>query len=186
MPLPHSRIKKIRHGQALSMQWVAFLLQVAETDLSNPNSAIKDLLKGIPALTYKQDFDALKKGCDYVVSFVLPLALELSLKSLILKENATPKLTHNLVTLFNQLQNNTKNHLNKRYCEASNIHLTTSKTAFKDLLKEHKDDFEGWRYLDEAEKLKKEDIKLQYAITIVLDVYHDPTHVHKLTQPKSV
>ena len=149
------------------------MLQTAKADLLYNDSLTKQLLKNVKAVNGKEDLGALKIGCDYVAGFVLPLALELSLKSLILKGKIQPKGTHNLVTLFNSLSNTVKNSLSKKYCEITDLDYQNNKLAFKKLLESHKNDFEGWRYLDEAEKITNEFIKLQYAICTVLDIYSE-------------
>lgn len=75
------------------MQWVMFLLQVAKADLLSNSSLTKELLEKVKTVNGREDLSALEIGCDYVVGFGLPLTLELSLKSLILKEDIEPKHT---------------------------------------------------------------------------------------------
>jgi hypothetical protein len=110
-------------------------------------------------------------GGSYTANIILPLTIELSIKSLILKEGNKPKRTHNLMVLFEQLLPTTQHELAGEYESLSGSNGNEFK-SFKILLNDHKNDFESWRYLDEVKTLKNEGVKLQEAICAILNVYN--------------
>lgn len=163
--------EKLRHGQALAMQWVAFAMQKISTDVKSGGKITESLLGDATTIKGTSGLETLSIGCVYVTNFVLPLAIELSLKALIEKEGKTYPQTHNLLKLFNLLSLKTQNILEIQYHSHSENNLAGSCECLRELLENHQQDFEGWRYLDEASTLKREEFKLQYALTTILDIY---------------
>ena len=164
-----SNEQKIRHGQALAMQWVAFALQKLSLDADSGGEK-SGLLLGYQNSVDKTDgFKTLAIGCNYVIGFVLPLAIELALKSFIAKENSFPPKIHNLSKLFAKISSSSRNKIERKYAELTdNVDIN----SFSKLLGDHSNDFEDWRYLDNAEILKREEIKLQYSLSAILEVYN--------------
>jgi len=153
------------------MQWVAFAMQKISADVNSGGTITGSLLGDATTIKGTSGLKTLSVGCMYVTNFVLPLAIELSLKALIEKEGNTYPQTHNLLKLFNLLSSKTQNILETQYHLHSENDLVGTCKCFKELLENHQQDFEEWRYLDEASKLKREEFKLQYALTTILDIY---------------
>ncbi len=160
---------KNRHGQALSMQWVSFLLQSVSVDIKQGGKLTRSLFKNARASGGEDNYDALDVGCTYTVNFLLPLTVELGLKALILQEGKKPVRKHDLIELYHQLSEEIRATLEKEYksvCENEDSKLSES-------LERHRVDFEGWRYLDNPASVHCEEIKLQYAISTILNVAND-------------
>jgi len=116
--------------------------------------------------------DTLAIGCLYVVNFVLPFAIELSIKAILAKEGKDSKFVHDLFMLYKELSEETKQLIQNEYikqCRCCEFHEIDS---FENLIIEHKTDFVGWRYLDNAENLKRNDKKMQIAICALLEIYN--------------
>jgi hypothetical protein len=64
--------QKLRHGQALAMQWVAFALQKIIVDVRHDGHITSALLDGAKNIGGEERLDTLALGCNYVVNFVLP------------------------------------------------------------------------------------------------------------------
>ena len=80
---------KNRKGQSLALQWVSILLQNVSIDLLNRGDLTRSILRGATSHAGDTDYSALKVGCLYAVNFILPLAIEVGLKALILNEVLT-------------------------------------------------------------------------------------------------
>jgi hypothetical protein len=166
--------QKVRHGQAMVIQMVSFLLQKIILDIDMGGKYTAELLGNARSVGGQLNLKTYETGCTYVVNFLLPLTIELSLKSLILKEKKKPLKEHNLTLLFNQISESSQEMIEREY------HVGTRTLPFKDcecvrkLFNNHKTDFEAWRYMDAAEKLsQREEIKLQYTISAILTVYEN-------------
>lgn len=160
--------EKLRHGQALAMQWVVYSLQKMNSDIKNNGGVTKNLIGDAKSVNGSNDLDTLATGCDYVVNFVLPFAIELALKSLLLKEGKTAGRIHGLLDLYNKLPESTRNSLQDNYIKNQKVERIT----FEKLLDNHKDDFINWRYLENAELLNKDEKKMQLALCSILDIYN--------------
>ncbi|MDD5738840.1 MAG: hypothetical protein PHY72_02870 [Candidatus Pacebacteria bacterium] len=165
--------EKLKHGQALAIQWVVFALQKLSLDVKRDGRLSRSLLGDAKTTSGADGLETLALGCKYVVNFVLPFAIELSLKSLITKEKIIPLQIHDLLLLFDSLPLNLQGKLESRYHQLSEKSFANDCKCFRQLLIDHKVDFVNWRYLDEMDILKNEEIKLQYALTSVLDVFND-------------
>ncbi len=120
----------------------------------------------------KQDFMALEIGCVYVTNFILPLAIELALKALIIQEGSEPLRVHNLTRLYNQLSSKIVQKLEREFYDLKEYKTNTS-SHLTLLLKEHENDFEGWRYLDNPTLLKRDEVDLQTSIVAILNLCND-------------
>jgi hypothetical protein len=161
-----------RRGQALSMQWVAYLLQNTYIDTCLGGDVTRSLLSHSMKGVAKKDLRPLGTGCVYVTNFILPLTIELALKALILQEGAKPLKVHNLTRLYNQLSTETVKRLEEEFYNLKENKTNTS-GHLKILLKEHENDFEGWRYLDHPTLLKRDEIDLQISIIAILNLCND-------------
>ncbi|WP_312648989.1 HEPN domain-containing protein [Aminipila sp.] len=158
--------KNLRQGQALAMQWVIYALQKLNLDIKNNGGVSKALRGDAKSASGSNDLDVLSIGCDYVVNFILPFALELALKSLLLKEGQNADRIHGLINLYNNLPESTRNALEDNYFKEQNVKSIT----IEKLLDNHKDDFINWRYLDNSESLKKNEKEMQLALCSILDI----------------
>lgn len=156
-----------RRGQAMSLQWVAYLLQSTQIDTQVGGDLTRSLLSYGMKDASRKDLVALQLGCVYTTNFILPLAIELALKALILQEGKKPKREHNLIHLYNQLSRNAFEKLEDKFFTLKNIQTKTS-CHLVNLLSEHADDFIEWRYLDSPQKLKRDEIDLQIALVAIL------------------
>lgn len=109
---------ELRRCQALSMQWVAFALQKIVADARSGGVISRVLLRDARSESGGEPIDTLRVGCSYVLGFVLPLALELGLKSLLLKSAITPPLKHDLLNLFDLLPDQVKKVVELEYAAA--------------------------------------------------------------------
>lgn len=150
------------------MQWVGFALQKLALDARSGGLITDALLGDARAVDGNVPKKAFEAGCRYVTGFVLPLALELGLKSLLHKCALEPPRTHNLSDLFDLLPVQTKDMVEQEYETAKE---DQSAGSFRLLLEAHKNDFIEWRYLDDVKALRLDDRALQYAICAVLTTY---------------
>lgn len=163
--------KEILHGQALSMQWVGYALNKISTDINAGGDISKQLLDSVKSLDKIEGLKALSIGCNYVINFLLPFTLELSLKALLAKEGIEPNPKHNFLIHYNRFSGKMKQRLQNEYsnqCKLGGCHETGSLVQ---LLTVHQNDFVDWRYLENAEKLKREEKEMHIAIYTILEIY---------------
>jgi HEPN domain-containing protein len=155
-----------RKGQTLSMQWVIFLLQSVQRDISMGGEITRLVLNDAKSHGGDNDYNALQTGCTYTLNFLLPLTIELGLKALILKENNEPPKVHNLIKLHNNLTKETKENVQIQFRK-----LSEGDFKVIDLLEKHKNDFENWRYLDDPSNCPGgDDVMMQYLVSAILDI----------------
>ena len=159
------------HGQALAMQWVGFALQRLITDMDDGGKVTLQLLGQAKDVTGNNGLQPLHIGCYNVVNFVLPFALEVGLKSLLIKDGKAIEFTHDLAKLYNSLSETLKNKLEDEFPNQRKIGGSTETSLLLNLLVDHKDDFVGWRYLGNPENLKREENEMQFALSTILVVY---------------
>lgn len=163
--------QELLRGQAEAIQLVSFALQRINADINNGGRITNYLIGNQKTDNSKIPLQNLRTGNIYTINFILPLALELALKALIIQSNKSPKFIHNLLTLFNLLPKDIQTKLNEEYItQKKNGGITDSK-SFEQLLQLHNNDFVEWRYLDKPENLKIEDKEIQIAISSILEVY---------------
>ena len=95
-------------------------------------------------------------GCSVTSIVLRPFAVELALKALYLQETGRePKHEHDLKILFDSLKPSTQTSLEQRFEHIRQTKITqgiyTGETdPLPQVLTNHKDDFEKWRYLHET------------------------------------
>ena len=164
--------QKLLHGQALAMQWVGFALQSIIADIHSGGSITKQLMGSAKSVGNGNDLKTVAIGCNYVVNFVLPFAIELALKALLAKTGQGFKFTHDLLALYNKFSPDIKGRLQSEFIIQLEKGGCPETGSFEDLLTAHKNDFVDWRYLDKAEKLKKEEKEMHLAICAILEIYN--------------
>ncbi|HDK7156456.1 TPA: hypothetical protein PTV43_001584 [Clostridium botulinum] len=167
--------KELLNGQAMSLQWVTYLLSMAEKDINiNDGKVVKKLLCNAKTVTDSTSYEALEIGCLYACNFLLPFAIELALKSLLMKceiKYKKGKDGHNLKILFEQLKEDKRERglqtkIQRKYEELSD----GLSDSIKDILSKHKLDFPQWRYLDKPQNLSVETKKLQFVLCAILEI----------------
>jgi hypothetical protein len=161
----------------MSLQWVTYLLSMAEKDINiNDGKVVKELLCDTKTITGSTSYEALEIGCLYVCNFLLPFAIEIALKSLLMKceikYSKKGQDGHNLEKLFEQLKKDKykrdlQTKIQRKYKESSD----SLSDSIKDILLQHKLDFPQWRYLDNPQNLSVETKKLQFVLCAILEIY---------------
>ena len=95
---------------------------------------------------------ALELGLSLSSNILLPLAVELGLKGLKQKETSVDcyKHTHDLLSLFQSLSDETQDCLSARFqkCMDHDVRMQPKESDMKSFLERHRQDFVKWRYLD--------------------------------------
>jgi hypothetical protein len=162
--------KKLFHGQALAMQWVGFALQKLIVDVKAGGSITNQLIVNAKSVSGNDALNTLALGCSYVVNFVLPFSLELALKSLLIKGGNEPKFIHDLLDLYNGFSADMKLKLQNEYSNQLEIVGLDKTESLEELLSAHRNDFKDWRYLENTEKLMREEKEMQAAISAILEI----------------
>ena len=139
--------------QALALQWAIHELQL------------------LPAT---EPYTPAHLGRHIVINVMLPFATELALKGLLDKEypSKEPRRIHDLAALYANLPSGVRNQVDSRFMryQRSDPHQIPTPTSMAAFLAMHKDDFERWRYLDDAAEIAPpEEQKFQYALSALLD-----------------
>ena len=126
-------------------------------------------------------------GVHLSIDILLPLAAELALKGLKQKETTPDGFiqTHNLPVLFEDVSQSAQIRIDRKFrWYLSHDDETKDKTLdLWQFLKEHKDDFVGWRYLEEdkVESLAPTYEEFQYAICAILDEVYESDGVVRMS-----
>lgn len=163
---------KHQHGSALAMQWLSFALKNLIYDAKNSGRLTNQLLGNATSINGDNGANFVALGGVQVLNFVLPFAVELSLKSIIEISTSTVTRGHNLEKLYEKLSSETKRKLETEFINQQKIAVITEERTFKKFLADHKTDFVSWRYLDEPiESLVCEEEKMLLAICTILTVH---------------
>ncbi len=164
-----NKIWRKRRGQALALQWVIAILERLISDINFNNSTVtKELLSGFNSVNGDNELNALEIGCQYSIIFLKPFAIELGLKSLLLKEGVPPPNKHNLDDLYSLLSTSKQNHLDAIY--RTYINDNNHKQDIRNLFSSTADRFVDCRYLDDVSKVQKVDGDLHAALSSILDL----------------
>lgn len=151
------------HGQAMAMQYVAFLLQ--KLTLPEGQPALEHLLRGVTNAGGGSPLPIAALGCTWVMHVAAPLGVELALKAL-LQSESRDSWGHDLVALYDELPNPVRDRVEAEY-------RSLNQGTLRRLLAAHKDDFVEWRYLDKWPLPSESAVRdLQFAICAVLNVYN--------------
>lgn len=160
---------RLRHGQALALQYAAqILMNVHREPKIIPRVLSPDQLKA------EHSAETTALGCGYAARIVLPFIVELALKALIGKNNNGPaERTHRLSRLHDALPAVVQDNLDVDF-ERLKLSETPEETrSLRQILLDHDNDFPDWRYLDDPEGLATAPIlTLQYVACSVLNVYN--------------
>ena len=157
---------------AMSVQWVTFLLKNIYLDIQLNRGNTLSLLGGATSVSGNIPTDTIKLGCSLSMPVVLAHTLELTLKAL---RKKPPERKHNLILLYNLLDQETKEMLVVEF--AQELKKTDTKHRdFEDVLAEHQDDYKKWKYPNEllsaTSKTGPESwIYMEFAICSALNVY---------------
>ena len=169
MPSSHDTSHRLRHGQALALQYAAQVL----INLDREPQIIPRVLS--PAqLKAENSVQTTVLGCGYAVRIVLPFVVELALKGLVAKHNSgRAEPTHRLCRLHDALPAELQADLDHDF-ERVKLSETPEETrSLRQILLDHDNDFPDWRYLDDPEDLAVGPIlTLQYVASSVLNVYN--------------
>ena len=164
-------LAKRRHGQAVAMQYVGYLLQTIPEEKNQ--KYLRGLLENVTSEGGGDGIHQARLGCIWAVNIVIAFTVELALKALLIKNEMEPPKQHDLLKLYTLLQLKTQNQLEDNFrISIENGEVVGTKTL-RQLLTSHRDDFVDWRYLDkELENLKSECRELQFAVHAILDVHN--------------
>ncbi|MDE0460021.1 MAG: hypothetical protein OXI15_22255 [Chromatiales bacterium] len=158
-----SQPTNLRHGQAMAMQYVAFLLQ--KLTLPEGRPALERLLRGVTDAGGGSPLRVAALGCTWVMHVAAPLGVELALKAL-LQSDGRDCWGHDLVALYDKLPDPVRDRVEAEY-------RSLNEGMLRELLVVHKDDFVKWRYLDKWPLPSASAVRdLQFAICAVLNVYN--------------
>ena len=158
-----SQPTNLRHGQAMAMQYVAFLLQ--KITLPEGRPALEHVLRGVTNAGGGSPVSIAALGCTWMMHVAAPLGVELALKALLQREGQD-SWGHDLVALYDELPDPVRDRVEAEY-------RSLNQGTLRDLLVAHKDDFVEWRYLDKWPLPSASAVRdLQFAICAVLNVYN--------------
>ena len=164
---------ELRHGQALAMQWVAFVLQLIEKEADGGGDLVKQLLGTTQSVSGTNGIATIRTGCLWTIPFLLGLAVELSLKAILIKEYGHHDNKHDLAELYEEIPEGVQEKLESEFAKHLEVVRNDNEKPLYALLKLHRKDFENWRYLDgDTKGLKEANISMQLAVTALLDVYN--------------
>ena len=164
---------ELRHGQALAMQWVVFVLQRIERESDGDGVLVKQLLGTAQSVGRTNGIDTIRIGCLWTIPFLLGLAVELSLKAILVKEHGHHGTEHDLAKLYKQIPEEVQKELESEFARHLEIVRTGNEKSLYALLKLHRKDFENWRYLDgDTKSLTEANTPMQLAVSAILDVYN--------------
>ena len=92
--LKNTNTEKLRHGQAMTMQWIGYLLQVVSEDISQGGVLTNKILGGAKSVGGSTPENNLVIGCTWVSNTLLSFATELALKAMLIKEKKNHPYTH--------------------------------------------------------------------------------------------
>ena len=160
-----------RHGQAVAMQYVGYLLQRIPEEKNQ--KYVRGLLKNVTSVGGGDGIQQTLLGCIWTVNIVMAFTVELALKALLIKNGMEPPNRHDLLELYTLLPLKTQKQLENKFRISIRNGEVVSTESLHQLLALHRDDFVGWRYLDkEPENLMPECRELQFAVHAILDVYN--------------
>lgn len=160
---------RLRHGQAVALQYVAQIL----INIDRKPQLIRSVLTP-EHLKAENAIDATILGCHYTTRIVLPFIVEVALKALIAKHNCDQaEGTHRLCQLYDALPPDLKNALCCDFDELKSSEHPEETRPLRKILADHDNDFPDWRYLDDADNLVSSPVDtLQYVACSVLNVYN--------------
>lgn len=166
----HGTSHRLRHGQALALQYAAQALINLDR---NPSLVPRVLSPG--QLNAENAVETGRLGCTYAARILLPFVVELGLKALVAKHNNDQaKPTHHLCELHDALPPELRNALSDDFERIKFSETPTETRSLRQILIDHDNDFADWRYLDDAGSLVATPIlTLQYVASSVLNVYND-------------
>lgn len=106
---------ELRHGQALAMQWVAFVLQLIEKDADRGGCLVKQLLGTARSVSGENGIDTIGIGCLWTIPFLLGLAVELSLKAILLRKHGHHDNEHDLMKLYEDIHGEIQGKLEREF-----------------------------------------------------------------------
>ena len=123
--------------------------------------------------------EVLNLGIQLSINILLPLTAELALKGLKQKETTRDSFakTHDLVRLFQEVSLDAQNRVNESFRRYMSQDDETKDKTFDlcQFLEAHRNDFEDWRYLEDAKvgSLIPAYKEFQYAICAILDEVYE-------------
>ena len=160
-----------RHGQAVAMQYVGYLLQRIPEEKNQ--KYLRGLLENVTSEGGGDGIKQTRLGCIWAVNIIVALTAEFALKALLIKKEVTPPHRHDLLELYALLPPDTRNQLEEKFRTSIENGEVVGTESLCQLMALHKDDFVNWRYLDkEPEHLIPEYRELQFAVHAILDVYN--------------
>ena len=160
-----------RHGQAVAMQYVGYLLQRIPEEKNQ--KYLIGLLENVTPEGGGDGIQQTRLGCIWAVNIIMAFTVELALKALLIKNGVEPPNRHDLLELFTLLPHETRKQLEDKFRISIENGEVVGPESLCQLLTSHRDDFVDWRYLDkEPENLIPECRELQFAVHAILDVYN--------------
>lgn len=164
-------LAEVRHGQAVAMQYVGYLLQRIPEEKNQ--KYLRGLLENVTSEGGGDGIQQTLLGCIWAVNIVMAFTVELALKALLIKNGVEPRNQHDLLKLYTLLPLKTQKQLENEFRSSIQNEEVVSTETLRQLLTLHRDDFVDWRYLDkEPENLNPECRELQFAVHAILDVYN--------------
>lgn len=151
--------------------------------------AIYSVMPESKPLSLRKNNPALELGLILASNILLPLAVELGLKGLKQKETSVHcyELTHDLLRLFRSLSDANQEKLTVRFQKyiARDPKTQNTDPSLESFLKNHRDDFVQWRYLDgDVDNMSSVRIEFHYAICAILDEVYSDNVGMELTQKR--
>ena len=160
---------RLRHGQAIALQYAAQIL----ININRTPQLIRSVLTP-DQLNSENATETTILGCQYTTRILLPFIVEVALKALIAKHNNDQaEGTHQLCQLYDALPADLKNELCCDFEGLKRSEAPGETRSLRKILADHDNDFPDWRYLDDAEHLVSTPVDtLQYVACSVLNVYN--------------
>ncbi len=169
MTAQQNELHRLRHGQALALQYAAQILLNSQRE----PEIIRRVLSGAQlAATNAVSTTAL--GCKYAARMLLPFVVELALKALVAKHNNDQGAWgHRLSKLYDELPPKVQVELERDFEQVRRTEFPVETRTARRILADHDNDFPEWRYLDDPSKLVAGPIyTLQFVASAVLNIYN--------------
>jgi len=169
MTAQQNKLHRLRHGQALALQYAVQLLINSAREPEIVRRALSDA-----QTTAANAVSTAVLGCDYATRFMLPFVVELALKALIGKHNDDQGAWgHHLSELYDRLPANVQAELERDFAHIKGAEMPAETRTARKILADHDNDFPEWRYLDDPSKLTGGPVDtLQYVACAILNVYN--------------
>ncbi len=166
---PGADLAKLRHGQAVALQYALQVLLNSARDRQVVQGALTTT-----QLAAKDAIETASLGCQLATRILSPFVVELALKALMARHrDGYVAHEHRLDKLYGALPQTLQDELAREFESVKQSELQFETRSLREILSVHSQDFTDWRYLDDSESLSSDPVDtLQYVGCAVPNVYN--------------